>query len=212
MSDSRRRGLLRLKARLEHNEATGEEMAKQRSRFQSLATDEARPRIVTAFNLFQTPPELAARMVELAGDLSGRILEPSAGLGRIYRAIRDRTDSDVTLVEQSADCCGELFASASNARLIQGDFLACDVDRLGGRFDRVIMNPPFKQGRDVKHVRHAVNMLKPGGVLVALCYDGARQQCLRNEASHWEQIPAGTFEGTRAASVLLTIQTFGRPE
>jgi hypothetical protein len=49
-------------------------------------------------------------------------------------------------------------------------------------------------------------MLAPGGRLVALCADGPRQQeRLRPLAETWEEIPAGTFQGTNVRSVLLTI-------
>ena len=37
---------------------------------------------------------------------------------------------------------------------------------LRGRFDRVLMNPPFNQGQDLKHIAHAVtHWLKPGAYL-----------------------------------------------
>ncbi len=31
------------------------------------------------------------------------------------------------------------------------------------RFDRALMNPPFENGQDIAHVRHAFQVLKPGG-------------------------------------------------
>jgi len=44
--------------------------------------------VVTAPQLFPTPPAIAARMIELAGIQEGdRVLEPSAGTGNILRAI-----------------------------------------------------------------------------------------------------------------------------
>jgi hypothetical protein len=46
-------------------------------------------KVVSVPNLFPTPPELAARMVELAEIQDGQdVLEPSAGTGRIVDAIR----------------------------------------------------------------------------------------------------------------------------
>jgi len=38
------------------------------------------------------------------------------------------------------------------------------------------MNPPFENGADIKHIQHAMKMLKPGGRLVAICANGPRQQ------------------------------------
>ena len=41
-----------------------------------------------------------------------------------------------------------------------------------GRFDRVVMNPPFCRGRDLDHVRHALRFVAPGGRLVAIMSAG----------------------------------------
>jgi 16S rRNA G1207 methylase RsmC len=39
-------------------------------------------------------------------------------------------------------------------------------------FDRVLMNPPFTRGQDMAHIRHAFDLLKTGGRLVAICSEG----------------------------------------
>ena len=39
------------------------------------------------------------------------------------------------------------------------DFLACNGDL--GKFDRILMNPPFADGADIKHIEHAIGFLKP---------------------------------------------------
>jgi len=70
------------------------------------------------------------------------------------------------------------------------------------------MNPPFKQGRDVKHIEHALEMVRPGGRLVALCYNGTRQnEKLRPIADVWEVLPEKSFreEGTAASVAMLVI-------
>jgi hypothetical protein len=86
------------------------------------------------------------------------------------------------------------------------DFL--QFDRSKYPVDRVIMNPPFINGADIKHIKHALTMLRPGGKLVAICAGGPRQvEQLKPLADTWEPLPAGTFEesGTGVNSVLLTI-------
>jgi 16S rRNA G1207 methylase RsmC len=212
MSDSQRKGRLRLRHLLEVTEAAGEEMDAERGRFDRLADPASAPRVVSAFNLFQTPELLAARLVDHL-DGFGSILEPSAGLGRIYRAIRAANPGAAcTLVEIAADCCAELYRATEGdaaARLVQGDFLACTVERLG-LFDAVAMNPPFKMGTDVKHIRHALGFLKPGGRLVTLCADGPKQRAaLQPLATSWESLPAGSFksEGTNVAAALCVIDS-----
>ena len=71
--ESQQTGRLRLRHLMECTEAAAEEMAELRPRFQQLAHEDAAPRVVSSFNLFQTPPELAARVVGLLGTL-GRMV------------------------------------------------------------------------------------------------------------------------------------------
>lgn len=203
-------GRVRLRHLLEHTEAKGEEMAEMRPRFERLASKDAAPRVVSAFNLFQTPEPLAARMVSLLAGMR-RVLEPSAGLGRLYRAVRAiDARCHVTLVEQAPQCCGELYRateSDGDCKLVQGDFLACDPGTLGA-FDAIVINPPFKMWRDIKHIVHAQKFLCSGGRLVALCANGPRQrEALKPIASQWHDLPAGSFasEGTRVEAALLVI-------
>lgn len=204
---SNHNGLLRLKSLREKNEATAEQMARDRSRFDALR-DRKPVASISSFNLFQTPQDIASRLAEMLEPKPGSsILEPSAGLGRLVRAVGVR-GFDWTMVDSSQDCCSELYKFGSG-RVICGDFLECDLGRLGGNlFDRIIMNPPFKLGRDIKHVRHALGLLAPGGRLVGLCYDGARQnKQLRPIVDTWEVLPTGSFksEGTSASVAMFSI-------
>lgn len=209
MKPSIQTGLLRLRHLREVTEAKAEEMDAERERFDALR-DREPARAISSFNLFQTPPEIASRMVAKLGNVDGlRVLEPSAGLGRLVRAVGVH-GPDWRLVEQNADCCAELYRFG--LRLVQADFLECDADRLGGLFDRVVMNPPFKLGRDIKHIAHAKTLLKPGGLLVALCFDGKRQnEKLRPVVDSWETLPAGSFkkEGTAASVAMVTYRKPG---
>ena len=50
----------------------------------------------------------------------------------------------------------------------RADFLAWSAANLGRTFDRVVMNPPFDQGRWRAHLEAAAGMLAPGGRLVAV--------------------------------------------
>ena len=203
--NSRQTGLARLRGlKAEANEAAAE-MAIERGRFDAIR--EGGPTVaVSAFNLFQTPEPIAWLMADMIPK-DGRVLEPSAGLGRLVDAIQRRArPAELVAVEVAPQCAEQLYRR-DDCRLIQGDFLACDAERLGGLFDAVVMNPPFKQGRDIKHIEHARTMLKPGGVLVSLCFDGVRQnQRLRPRVDSWEVLPAGSFkaEGTSANVALLT--------
>ena len=39
-------------------------------------------------------------------------------------------------------------------------------------YDRIIMNPPFSNRQDAEHVRHAYDLLKPNGRIVAIMGEG----------------------------------------
>jgi 16S rRNA G1207 methylase RsmC len=92
-------------------------------------------------------------------------------------------------------------------RVFPGDFL----EKIPGleleMFDRILMNPPFDHGSDIVHIQHARKFLKPGGRLVAICAGGPKQaEILKPLSNFWEELPAGTFEGTQVRSVLLVIE------
>ena len=168
--------------------------------------------VAVAPQLYPTPPELAARMVELAGIRAGdRVLEPSAGTGNIAKAIRSAVpDAHLDLIEIDLKLCSILQASGFEVSCC--DFLAASMpvcpDSEDGH-DCVLMNPPFSKGQDVAHILHALKFLKPGGRLVALCANGPRQQAeLRPLAATWEELPEGTFAdyGTSVRAVLMVVQ------
>lgn len=135
------------------------------------------------YQFFETPPELARKVVEVANIRKGMtVLEPSAGKGALARAARKVGG----LVE-----CVELNEKMATALIHEGfpvstgDFLAEDLPARGTmkeagkperwvdeRVDRVVMNPPFARGQDMMHVRRAFQWLKPGGVLVAITSSG----------------------------------------
>jgi 16S rRNA G1207 methylase RsmC len=82
----------------------------------------------------------------------------------------------------------------------------------GAQFDRVLMNPPFEKGGDVKHIQRAFGMLKPGGRLVAICANGPRQALTlrllaEKSGGLWEELPEGAFadEGTSVKTALIVI-------
>ena len=81
-----------------------------------------------------------------------------------------------------------------------------------GTFDRIVMNPPFANADDIKHIMHALKMLKPGGRLVAICANGPRQNdklrpIVEARGGIWEELPSDTFigAGTSVRTVLLTL-------
>jgi protein-L-isoaspartate O-methyltransferase len=167
--------------------------------------------VIAAPQLFPTPPALAERMVEEADILPGHcVLEPSAGTGSILAALPNvRPFGSVTAVEINATLAASLEQVADET--ICGDFLEQNGNL--GTFDRIVMNPPFENGADIKHIQHAMKMLKPGGRLVAICANGLRQQSTlkplaENSGGWYEDLPAGTFasQGTNVNTAILLIE------
>lgn len=194
------------------NDAAGYAMDEIRPRFERICgrhENGTAPRAVSAYQLFQTPTALALRLVSSIGLAPGcRVLEPSAGLGRLLDAIALSSPREVVAVEISPTLAGELYRQERpRVTIKQRDFLSCQRDELG-EFDAVVMNPPFHLRSDIKHINHALTFLRPGGWLAAICLNTVhRERALRDQAHTWEVIAAGAFgkEGTAVSTVMLTI-------
>lgn len=118
-------------------------------------------------DFFPTPPSVATDLVEKADIEAGmKVLEPSAGNGRIADAIKTAgVEPDV--VEMSSSLRAILTAKGHN--VVAHDFTDYNP---GPIYDRIVMNPPFSNRMDVEHVRHAYELLKPGGRIVAVMSEG----------------------------------------
>jgi protein-L-isoaspartate O-methyltransferase len=165
--------------------------------------------------LFQTPRALAARVAGLADIGYGcEVLEPSAGTGALLGAIGARwhgSGGRAVAVEIHAGLCERLRHDFPLTDVRCADFLQCNGDL--GKFDRIVMNPPFQNGADIKHILHARQFLKAGGRLVALCADGPRQQATLKDIAEssggsYEPLPLGSFEsqGTSVNTALVVIE------
>ena len=77
-------------------------------------------------------------------------------------------------------------------------------------YDRIVMNPPFSNNLDIQHVRHAYDLLRPGGRIVAIVGEGAftRSGKTETEFRAWmdalgaevEELPANTFKSSELLS------------
>lgn len=155
-------------------------------------------------DFFPTPDIVIERMVNLADLEEGQsVLEPSAGMGNILEFLPENTVS----IEQNFSLFKYLKKIRPDYTVIQGDFLALNGNL--GKFDKIVMNPPFSKGADIKHIKHALSHLNEGGKLVSLCANGPRQtKELMPLADLWEDLPQGSFKqaGTNVNVALLVIQ------
>lgn len=180
------------------------------------------------FQFFPTPPAAAARMAELLGARWGdRILEPSAGDGALCEAVLLESRAaiwQITAVEVDPVRIKNL--QDKGYKPIQEDFMSWsapygDPDTVFAdtpqRFDRIIMNPPFSNRADVHHVSRALDMLRPGGRIVAMMAAGALNRNDRlsqglaarlhaMEDSIMEDLPRETYDGINVMVVAATLE------
>lgn len=194
------------------NDAAGFAMDEARPRFERMAArreNGTAPRSVSVYQLFQTPADLAARLVAVLDLQPGaRILEPSAGLGRILDALQPFEPAEVVAIDNAHELTGEIFRQErERITILQRDFLTVTPEETG-LFDAVAMNPPFHLRADIRHIEHARKFLKPGGRLVALCMAGPHRVArLKTHALQWIELKPGAFKesGTNIAAILLTM-------
>lgn len=178
--------------------------------------DDVKPSASTAVSkdlqFYWTPPAVVHEALEFAGVHEQteyarsrgteplRILEPSCGDGRILDGIQARGHRALGF-EYHPGRAAE--ARAKGHSVVTGNFLEQEPT---ADFDTVVMNPPFYGRHYVKHVRHALRFLRPGGRLVSILpatahYDHGELQ------GDWRDLPVASFAeaGTNVPTGLLRI-------
>lgn len=178
--------------------------------------EDVKPRQSTAVSkdlqFYWSPNDVIERALDFAGvhDLRewrhntpqpSRILEPSCGDGRIMDAVRAR-GHNVFGIEYHAGRAAQ--ARAKGHSVATSNFLE---EPARPEFDIVVMNPPFYGRHYVKHVRHALRFLEPGGVLVSILPATAHYDHGELEGE-WRDLPVASFAeaGTNVPTGLLKIR------
>lgn len=114
------------------------------------------------FNFYPTPDELVKIAQELADvQPNDVILEPSAGTGNLLKGLNK---DHIICIEINPICAAIL--NEKGYTTIQGSF---DNFIIHESFaDKILMNPPFANRMDAKHILKAFEFLKKGGALVAI--------------------------------------------
>ena len=179
-----------------------------------ILTGEIQP--VQSFDFFPTPPDLAARVIELADIKHGMVvIEPSAGTGALADLCAEIVGIDnVPVVEIRDDLVAVLNSKGYNTW--HSDFLDIEFWEWGDDTDRIVMNPPFSKQQDIDHVTHAWQFIKPGGRLVAIMSAGVTFRTNRKTRGfrelverygRIEQNPEGAFQpsGTKVRTVTVIL-------
>jgi predicted RNA methylase len=173
----------------------------------------ARLSVAQEFGVFFSPPAVVDEVLLRAAIRPGmQVLEPSAGAGSIAgeAAVAGGIVDCIELLPRNVE---ELRAAGFARSIQEADFLTIEPE---AKYDRIVMNPPFANRADVRHVLHALRFLAPGGRLVAVMSAGVtfrsdkltvefRDEIARRDGEI-EKLPEGAFKesGTGVNTVLVT--------
>lgn len=148
---------------------------------------------------YPTKSDLAEYMMDLADIQPGEtVLEPSAGQG----GLADHVSKDqITCVELCQANAAVL--RGKGFEVVETDFLKYPDTHL---FDKIVMNPPFSEGRAKDHLIKAFGHLNPNGTLVACLPASLKDKALIPGVYHeWSETFEDKFDGTSVRVVILKL-------
>jgi len=166
---------------------------------------------------FPTPDDLIDRMLDEAMMFESKgmnILEPSAGIGSICDKVRD-LDYDHKIV-----CCETQYILIKILELKGYTLASNDIFDMVpmAQFHRIIMNPPFENKQDVKHVSYCFDkFLRPGGILVSIMSAGVKNNTdtltsefreLVSKYGYFIDLEGGEFKGAFRSTGVRTCIVF----
>lgn len=149
---------------------------------------------------YPTPAEMAQEVVDLAEIGEGdSVLEPSSGAMAIGRLLPvERTQC----VEISSLHCK--VATSLGYTVHEGDFLQWEPGRT---WDRICMNPPFSSGRAEMHVKKAISLLAPGGILTVVLPGSLKGKVFDPGLEHtWSTLRSNEFKDASVSVVILKLE------
>jgi len=154
---------------------------------------------VKTHQYYPTQEKLATQLADDVAIREGeKCLEPSAGMGGLASVM---PKAQTTCVEISPLHCRVL--ESKGFEVINADFLTWS-EQTAERFDVVMMNPPFSEGRAEAHVKAAAELVNPGGRLGAILPCGSdRKALLPGWSCQWSAPHHGEFAGVGVSVVRL---------
>ena len=158
---------------------------------------------------YPTPERLAKKVIEFASEgaeATMNWLEPSAGTGGIADYVPD--DARLQCYEVSKLHVAVLEAKGftrTGPRSVEClDFIKLASEYKGGGYNRIVMNPPFDQGRWLAHVDAAAAVTAKHSRIVAILPEGAPKRLqLPGFALQWHGPYSNEFAGTSISVMIL---------
>lgn len=158
---------------------------------------------------FPTPKEIIKDMIDQAEiKENDSILEPSAGKGDIAEVIKEETGIKADCIEINPTL--QTILNKKGFKTVESNFL-----EFNGKYDKIIMNPPFEKGQDIEHVTHAYNLLNEGGKLVSIMSNSVTfrndkkymefREFLKENNGYIEELPEGSFKKSFNSTGVKTI-------
>lgn len=151
-----------------------------------------------AHQFYPTPASVAEVAIDMAEiGATDKCLEPSAGTGNL-----------ADLMPKGRTYCVEISKLHSEILRAKGYQVATmDFLEFTGGYDRIVMNPPFSEGRWQAHVEHAAALLNNGGRLVAVVPATARGKFeLPGFNMSWSDVMNNEFANTSIAVAVLSAE------
>jgi hypothetical protein len=172
---------------------------------------------VTIPGYFPTPKPVCDRLIQLALLEEGmKVLEPSAGVGKICEAIQEAAHVELDVCEINYDLREILSLKGFN--VVSWDCFQLTYPQ----WHRIIANPPFGKALEVEHIYHYYNLLLPKGRMVAIVPESVEfstkkvykqfRQWLEDKCCFNQALPDGAFlhsdRPTSAKTRILVIEKF----
>lgn len=158
---------------------------------------------IKTFQYYPTPAPLAEFAVDWADiDDGHKCLEPSAGQGGIAKFLPIEQTTCVEISKLNT----EILKNKGFDQVINDDFVQW-ASKTSERFDRIVMNPPFSDGRAELHTKMAFSLLNNNGVLVAILPGSFKNKQIIKGAKHeYSDSMKDLFAGTGVSVVVVRIE------
>lgn len=153
---------------------------------------------------YPTPKHVVTSMLSRFDMRGKRVLDPSCGDGAILEGLRAAGAIPFGI---EVDYTRANKAREKGFNVLIGNFLEQPARP---DFDAVVMNPPFYGRHYVKHIRHALKFIKPGGFLMSILPATARYDHheLDDLNARWIDLPVGSFSesGTNINTCIIEVR------